>query len=107
MEIWPPPPSNQPLEPDTEYLQAQKKDTLACFAVAFSSAFICIVAADIVGVHNSFLNMLRMPTVLIGSILGLVRRSTLMGRLALLAPIFYLGLIVYAMLGWCGVVPQH
>ena len=50
--------------------------------------------------HSSIFGILSLPPVLLGLVLGLISRSTLPGRLALLGPLFFVGTIAYYLMCW-------
>ena len=99
METWPPPPTNRPPQPDTKYLQAQK-NRAGLIAFACSGTFVLIRLAILFGVRNIPLSVVSLLLFITGIVLGIISRTTLLGRLAFLGPGFLLTLMVLAMLRW-------
>lgn len=104
MRVWPPPPTIERQEPIIEPPQARKLQPIGYAALASSTVAILIRALVFLKVHNALLGGLSLLLVSVGLVLGLIARSTLAGRLALLGPVPFLGLIVYYLLCWYGVL---
>jgi len=102
MDVWPPPPTNDRTEPSTRPLVSQKMLLLGRTALAFSTAAVLLRVAVWLILHNPLLGWSGLLLMSVGLVLGLISRSTLAGRLALLGPLFHLGLFLYYLSKWYG-----
>ncbi len=97
MGIWPSPPNNR-TEPGPRPLAYQKIFFIGCTALVFSTAAVLIRVVVWLILHTPLLGWLGLLLMSVGLVLGLISRSTLAGRLALLGPLFHLGLFLYYLL---------
>lgn len=104
MRVWPPPPTIERQEQIPDPPQARNFQPIGYAALASSTVAVLIRAFVFLKVHNALLGGLSLLLVSIGLVLGLISRSTLAGRLALLGPIPFIGLIIYYLLCWYGVL---
>jgi hypothetical protein len=108
MEVWPPSPTSDHPEPNLELTQAKKKKRIGYIALACSVIALMIrLAGSLFGFHSILLGGLSLLTAGIGFVLGIISRSTLAGRFALLVPVSFLLLIIYYILCWYRVLPYH
>jgi hypothetical protein len=106
METWPPSPTNEHPEPSTKLVKTDKTMT-GYAALACSAATVLIRIAMLLHIGRWQLGMLSLLLVSVGTVLGIISRSTLAGRLALLGPIFFVILFIYYMLCWYRVLPYY
>ena len=104
METWPPALTDGPSELDTNCLQAYKINRFGYIALGSSALAIVIDFVCFFVSHDSILGIIlgifSLPLTGVGLMLGLASRSTLAGRLALLGPLFLVGMFAYYMLCW-------
>ena len=90
-----------------EYLRLKRKKIIGYIALACSTLFVLIRAAIFLGVHSVIIGSLSLLPLVLGLVLGLFSRSTWPGRLALLGPLFLVGMLIYYILCWYRMLPYQ